>query len=617
MAGKSKTIQSNLFLTYSLIIVIVLIVFVAFFYLWGSNTLKSRAFEEIDTLSRSFLEKLDTEIQNMDRVSMNICYSNLIKNKFSRYVTDSSRQDAESSGSEQEQAMEYDASKDLIEMLVAINGPSMPVQQIYLYDFNGKRFGTGFENRQKNVRVSDMAWYGEVMANKGRKFITEPLKDPDLSSIMARSRDNYYISLSRVYYDSNSVPQGIVEVKQYYESIFKSIEEYGKSSKSSKRVYVYNQAGKLLYPLTGDRNGTPAYYFDYYSKSGKNSGSRLNVTNPDDGSRELLVYKYSNYTDWLVMVVTSEKELLSPIFSFTRMVFPVAVLILFLALMFSFFAAKKYTKPIAKLRRSIRSIDLQEPSPAIPAELDSGLEELDELHQAFYKMNAKLKNSMEELLLSQQHEMQSKMLALQSQMNPHFLYNSLATISVMAEESMENQIVEMSGYVSDMLRYISSDSSGLVEITKELDYTEKYLACMKFRYGQKLSYSVEFDDDIRDVAIPKLMIQPLVENAIKYATHKEPPWNIRIYGYISNSYWIVNVEDNGDGFDKEKLDAINEKIKEIDRGGLLPSLELEGMGLLNIYIRLKLVYKNQMIFSIAENPFGGALVTIGGDIHGK
>lgn len=616
MIRKSKTIQSNLFLTYSLIIMIVLVVFVGFFYIWGSNILKSRAFEAIDNLSYSFVEKLDAEIQKMDTVSMNITYSNLVKERFKKYVSGNSMIATNSGSTFQVEPNTFDNSRELVDMLVAINGPSMPVKQIYLYDFSGERFGTGFENRQLNIDVKKMDWYREVIANEGRKFISLPRKDPELSSIIARNKNNYYISLCRLYFDVNSVAQGIVEVKQYYESIFNSINEYNSRNKTNEKILVYDKLGQLIYPIANIEDTNSTFYFNYFSKSSRDN-TRLSVTNPLTNDKEMLVYKYSDYTGWLVMIVASESELLSPILSFTKIVFPVAVIILLLALMFSFFAAKKYTNPLAKLRKIIRSMDLQYPSPIVPVELNSGLDELEELNQTFHKMNVKLKDSVDDLLLSQQHEMQSKMLALQSQMNPHFLCNSLATISVMAEESMDEQIVEMCGYISDMLRYISSDSSELVRINTELDYTEKYLACMKFRHGNKLSYTIEFDSDVRDIRIPKLMIQPLVENALKYATRKEPPWTVRIYGYISNNYWQINVEDNGDGFSKEKLDTINAKIQEINKIGLLPSLELEGMGLLNIYIRLRLTYKNQMIFNIAENPSGGAIVTIGGDILGK
>jgi two-component system sensor histidine kinase YesM len=87
---------------------------------------------------------------------------------------------------------------------------------------------------------------------------------------------------------------------------------------------------------------------------------------------------------------------------------------------------------------------------------------------------------------------------------------------------------------------------------------------------------------------------------------------VRIFGHKTDNYWQITVEDNGTGFDNDKLNAINEKIEEINRNGLIPSLELEGMGLLNIYIRLKLAYKNKMIFQLGNSIDGGAVITIGG-----
>ena len=137
---------------------------------------------------------------------------------------------------------------------------------------------------------------------------------------------------------------------------------------------------------------------------------------------------------------------------------------------------------------------------------------------------------------------------------------------------------------------------------------------MKYRYGNKLTYSIELEDGLREIKVPKMIVQPLVENAIKYSTTQEPPWKINVYGYISNTFWKIIVKDNGPGFDSEKLDYLQQKIEEIDRSGLLPSLELDGMGLLNIYIRLRLLYKNQTIFQIANNIEGGTNITIGGSL---
>lgn len=610
---KPKSIQSNLFFTYSLIIIAVLLVFVVFFYVWVSNVLKTRAFESIDNLSDSFQEKLDYEIQKMDAVSMNILYSNLVKKRFEKYLAYNSMNVSEDSSQEKDKLEAIDNAKELVDMLTAIIGPSRPVQQIYLYDFNGKMFGTGFDNRQLNMSVKDKEWYQEVIDKQGHKVITLPEKGPELSKSVSLQRDNYYISLCRIYFDKYNVPQGIVEVKQYYDIIINNIAEYMNKNPNHESVFVYDSSGRLVYPV-GDTSGKEsAYYYQYYNQT--RTGENYHIAeNPATKKRELLVYKYSDYTGWIITVAVSEDKLLSPVYTFTKIVVIVAVAILFLALLFSFIAARKYTTPIAKLRKMIRSMDWQEPVSTVPQELNSGLNELEELNQAFHKMNIKVKKSVEDLLLSQQQEMQSKMLALQSQMNPHFLYNTLATVSAMAEENMDEQIVEMCGYVSDMLRYISSDRSPSVSIATEIEYTEKYLACMKFRYGNKLSYSIEIDDRMREIQIPKLVIQPLVENALKYGTHREPPWNVRIFGYVSSGFWQLTVQDNGCGFDQETLGDLNEKIREIDQKGLLPSLELEGMGLLNIYIRMKLTYKNQMIFSIADHPQGGAAITIGGSL---
>lgn len=613
MGKRTKTIQSNLFFTYSLIIITVLAVFVLFFYFWVSNLLKNKAFETIAGLSSSTSDKLDIEIQKMDYVSMSVLYSNAVKDRFVTYINGPRRTASTLYDENQEKAAYINNTKELIDVLFAIIGPNRPVQQIYLYGFNNMAFGTGTDNRQQNISVQEKPWFNEVMGNNGKKYISVPMKDEELSKFVTQSGSPYFISLCREYFDNYNAPQGIVEVKQYYDEIFKGIAGNVQNSADGARIYVYDANGYVIYPLEDKASAENSYYFKLRNSvaSGKSS---ITANNPLSKERELLDYNFSKYTGWTTVVVVSENKLLSPVFAFTRILVPVAVIILFLALILSFFAAKKITVPIARLNRAIKGFNLESPVAPAPTEIASDLNELEDLNQAFHNMNVKLKKSHDELMLSQQHEMQARMLALQSQMNPHFLYNTLATISVMAEESMDEQIVEMCGNVSDMLRYISSDKSPLVRLGTEIEYTEKYLSCMKFRHGGKLSYSIEIEEEMKDIKIPKLVIQPLVENALKYGTRQEPPWNIRICGHRTHTYWQISVQDNGPGFDPQRLNTIHRVIEDIDRNGLLPSLELEGMGLLNIYMRLKLSYKNQMIFSIGDNISGGALITIGGSV---
>ena len=461
------------------------------------------------------------------------------------------------------------------------------------------------------VDVKNKAWYTNVIINKNSKVVTLPHKDSELTKFISSTNNIFYISLCRLYFDNYSTPRGVVEVKKAYTAVLGNIIDFMNRSSKFEQVYIYDSTGNLIYPLRDSPSKNDNYYYKYCDIRSLNNSS-LTVSNPVTHDKELLEYRYSDYTGWITAITIPEKSLLSPVMTFTKIMFIFSIIILSFALMFSFIVAKKFTKPIEKLRKSIKLVDLKDDSYTIPQDLGSGITELEELNNSFYKMNVKVKKSVDYMLLSQQHENQSRMLALQSQMNPHFLYNTLSTLSVMAEDGMNEEITEMCINISDMLRYISTDKSPLVNINAEIDYTQKYLSCMKIRYGSKLTYAFDIEEALMDIEIPKLMIQPLVENSLKFGTYNEPPWDIDISGKILEDYWQISVQDNGPGFDSEKLNHINNIISQIEQTGLLPSLELEGMGLLNIYIRLKLIYKTHFIFEISQNSFGGTTITVGG-----
>ena len=122
------------------------------------------------------------------------------------------------------------------------------------------------------------------------------------------------------------------------------------------------------------------------------------------------------------------------------------------------------------------------------------------------------------------------------------------------------------------------------------------------------------DDSLSPIKVPRLLIQPLVENCIKYALNVDPPWVIHITGYIKDSCWVIQVKDNGSGFPPDFLDSFHKKVLEIDWKKPLPELSINGMGILNLYMRLFLKYKQDLIFSLDNLPGNGACVTISGPL---
>ena len=131
--------------------------------------------------------------------------------------------------------------------------------------------------------------------------------------------------------------------------------------------------------------------------------------------------------------------------------------------------------------------------------------------------------SLNELIDSRQQELKSRTLALQSQTNPHFYYNTLSCIIVLAENRKNDEVVTLCKNLTQIMRYITDHSSQSVPLREEMEYVEKYLYCMKVRYQSSLNCNLSIDERLLDLSVPKLIIQPLVENAIKYGTDCIPP----------------------------------------------------------------------------------------------
>ena len=187
MKKKPTTIQWNLFFTYSLIIIVVTAIFVTFFYFYVADLLRENNFAAVEDLCASLSKKLDLEIQKMDNISLNVVYSSLIKNYFSDYLTDGTFNKFN--------AKKISNTEKIVDIMVAVSGPSLPPLQLNLYDFNG--FVIGSHTKLQPVDVRKKFWYSAVFAKEGKKYITKPYLGRNLVN-----RDKYFISLCRVYFDN-------------------------------------------------------------------------------------------------------------------------------------------------------------------------------------------------------------------------------------------------------------------------------------------------------------------------------------------------------------------------------------------------------------------------------
>ena len=327
---------------------------------------------------------------------------------------------------------------------------------------------------------------------------------------------------------------------------------------------------------------------------------------------------YSPYTDTYTVVIQAGASMASAVRDTTVVNVIMALFLCATSMALVSFLSLRITAPIGRLIERIENTSLENIENSLdPSAHYREVYRDDELARLWESYNGLLKRlniaSRQEKQMGILH-MQAEFDALQAQMNPHFLYNVLNVISHRGVQNGDEVICEICEKLASMLRYSAGVSQRLVPIREEIEYLNHYLFLLKIRYHDKLNYSMDIADDVLDQMIPKVVLQQLVENSITHGfTESSGVMSIRVRGFVENGSWIVEIVDNGCGFKENEKTGIEKKMAKIvdliSQGKL--TLEIGGMGLLNIYARFLILFGNGAIFRIANTETGGACVTVG------
>ncbi|HCM91484.1 MAG TPA: hypothetical protein DIS78_02805 [Lachnospiraceae bacterium] len=199
---------------------------------------------------------------------------------------------------------------------------------------------------------------------------------------------------------------------------------------------------------------------------------------------------------------------------------------------------------------------------------------------------------------------------LQSQINPHFLYNTLDTIVWLAEAGDQARVVSMVGSLSKFFRTSLGQGKDRVTIKDELDHVRSYLEIQQVRYQDILDYSIDVPQEVYDSPVPKITLQPLVENALYHGIkNKRGRGRITITGKSENNCIYIYIEDNGMGMTQDRLEKVSEKMNDPD---LFKNAEDKGdvFGLSNVNERIKLMFGTRYGIHIDSVYGEGTTVTI-------
>ncbi len=203
---------------------------------------------------------------------------------------------------------------------------------------------------------------------------------------------------------------------------------------------------------------------------------------------------------------------------------------------------------------------------------------------------------------ARKREIRTHLEIIEAQMNPHFLYNILNVIGAYGQLSGAENVYEMCRELVHILRYSLELNQESVPLKEELKNISGYLYLMKMRYGDFLNYTVETDPSFDHFQVPKLILQPFVENCFKHAFQKaDPPWNIKITSGSDEKGWFINMENNGSVFPREILEDTLEQINKLKkefRNRIKSERPTEHLGIVNTVLRMNLFFEGNEIFRI-------------------
>lgn len=257
------------------------------------------------------------------------------------------------------------------------------------------------------------------------------------------------------------------------------------------------------------------------------------------------------------------------------------------------------TKPINILTKAMKSVQEQNFALQIP---NKRKDEIGKLTDSFNFMIGKIKTLIQEVYEKKLEQKNAELEALQAQINPHFLYNTLDSINWMLIDKDEYEISKIVVSLGDLMKYAINKKSVFVSIEEEFEYLQSYLIIQKKRLGERMKYSIEVEDKLKSFQIPKLLVQPILENAIIHGTeYSKENGIIKVRAYEKDDCVYIFVTDNGQGIRKEKL------VQLLD---FQYDNNYSGIGIQNVDKRLRLHYGEKYKL-IIESDYGiGTKVTI-------
>ena len=596
---RKKSIQGKLFKNYFVLILVVVLLFLLASLVNFLNIISDNASQALLQTVSAISSEIEMELDKANSLQKRILFSE----QFGEVLF--------SDAAKYEDTVEsLKMHRELNRLSDTVCGPDEYRNfQMYYWNSNGGYAGVGYNAvvGYKPGEINKIEDLKRVIEGHGKKVISAPYQTAWAKNTVE------VLSLYRVLNQVGTEDYVVIETQIDYQNIRDIISRNIKLADADQGTYsvlIFNEKGENIYISKELEKYTSDYteLLSGYETRSEVSYGRIN----NEAKLQMFTGVHSQFLDWNIWIIEDQKTYAYSFGKMALLLLTAAAIVIVILWLVTYTLTGQLVKPLLMIHQKMKSLDLNELDKQEPQEIGGDIEELTELDDTFNQMCVQLRDSREKLKISHENEMDARFLAMQAQMNPHFLYNILSILKIMGKEAKSESIVEICTELSLMLRYISTSERGEVTIGQEQEHCLNYLKLMKVRFQEQVEFVVEIPDSMENIRVPRLILQPLVENSIKYAAVGRPPWEIKIKGWCEKRNWYLAVKDNGPGFREDVKSELEEHMRK-DLSEQQASASIGGMGILNIYSRLYLLYGRKAYLKIRNHQEGGAEIIIGGD----
>lgn len=314
--------------------------------------------------------------------------------------------------------------------------------------------------------------------------------------------------------------------------------------------------------------------------------------------------QYNGLTGWKTYSVVAVHDIFPQAAQLRGTIAMIVMLAVFVALVMVTVISYSITAPIRELSNAMKQVEQENFDIEIRSRRK---DEIGHLITSFTYMVGRIRQLIYEVYQKKIEQKNAEIRALQAQINPHFLYNTLDSINWMLIERDEQDISDVVVSLGEILRYAIGGQNHLVPLRSEVRYIESYLFIQKNRLEERLNYQWELDEEALDVLVPKLIMQPLVENAVIHGIEPLKKGGMLLMkAWVEEETLLIRVTDNGEGMNQEELEALREKLSRKD--------EIENIGMRNIQRRIELTFGLEQAMEIQSVKGEGTTITIRMDV---